>query len=80
MESQRLSAITRMLAARLGVRHPIMPMSEEPVRTFVLTDEGELAFQDYFVRRRCEPVAQGFRYAGSESALRGAWCPVTTTP
>ncbi len=65
---ERLSAVTRMLAARLGVEHPIMPMSEAPVRTFVLTDEGELAFQDYFVRRRCEPVARGFRFAGSESA------------
>ena len=65
---ERLSAVMRMLASRLGVEHPIMPMSDAPVRTFVLTDEGELAFQDYFVRRRCEPVAQGFRFAGRESA------------
>ena len=65
---ERLSAVTRMLAARLGVQHRIMPMTDAPLRTFVLTDEGELAFQDYFVRRRCEPVVRGFRFAGSESA------------
>jgi LPPG:FO 2-phospho-L-lactate transferase len=61
-----LSEITRTLAARLGVRHPIVPMSESPVRTFVATDAGELPFQEYFVRRRCEPVISGFRFAGAE--------------
>jgi LPPG:FO 2-phospho-L-lactate transferase len=65
---ERLSDITRTLAARLGVRHPIAPMADEPVRTFVGTDAGELAFQDYFVRRRCEPIVSGFRFAGAEHA------------
>src|SRR6185295_18569883 len=45
-----LSAVTRTLSARLGIRHPIVPMSDAPVRTRVRTDRGELAFQDYFVK------------------------------
>ncbi len=60
-----LAAITRVLAARLGVRHAVIPMSDSPVRTRVRTDRGELAFQDYFVRLRCRPRVTGFRFAGS---------------
>ena len=64
----RLSEIMRTLAQQLGVRHAIVPMSDDPVRTIVLTDEGELAFQDYFVRRRCEPAVTGFRYDGAHTS------------
>jgi LPPG:FO 2-phospho-L-lactate transferase len=64
----RLSDITLRLAARFGVRHPIVPMSDTPVRTKVLTDRGELDFQDYFVRFQCRPRVRGFRYAGSRTA------------
>jgi LPPG:FO 2-phospho-L-lactate transferase len=63
-----LSDITRALSRKLGVEHTIVPMSDEPVRTFVATDAGELSFQDYFVRRRCAPAVSGFRFAGSENA------------
>lgn len=63
-----LAAITSDIAATCGIRQKIVPMSDDPVRTFVMTDEGELPFQDYFVRRRCEPVFQAIRYAGAEAA------------
>ena len=55
-------------AARLGVRHLLLPMSDHPVRTRVKTARGELAFQDYFVRERCRPRVQGFRFAGARGA------------
>ena len=35
-------------------------MSDQPVRTMIRTPEGELAFQHYFVRDRCEPTVSGF--------------------
>ena len=63
-----LSEITRELAARLGIRHSILPMSDTPVRTIVKTKSGELDFQDYFVRLRCEPRVTGFRFAGASKA------------
>ena len=63
-----LSAIMRAFARSLGVRHALIPMSETPVRTRVVTDRGELAFQDYFVRLRCRPRVRGFRYVGAERA------------
>jgi LPPG:FO 2-phospho-L-lactate transferase len=60
--------VTRELSQRLGIGHAIVPMSDEPVRTIADTDEGELAFQHYFVKRRCEPRVRGFRYNGAERA------------
>lgn len=63
-----LTAATRELAGRLGVRHAILPMSDTPVRTVVATTEDELAFQEYFVRRRCEPRVTGFRFDGAAQA------------
>jgi len=63
-----LSAITRDLAARLGVRAQIAPMSDQPVRTIVSTPEGNIGFQDYFVRLRCAPVVTALTFRGAEAA------------
>ena len=63
-----LSSVTQRLATRLGVKHAIMPMTDTPVRTRVRTGDGELAFQDYFVRLRCKPRVRGFRFAGARAA------------
>ena len=67
-EGWLLSQVTLELAGRLNVRHRIVPMSDDRVRTVVNTDEGELSFQVYFVKRRCEPVASGIRFLGAETA------------
>lgn len=67
-EGQRLSQITREFSQAWGIKHTILPMSDTPVRTIVDTDQGELAFQEYFVHRRCEPRVKGFRFDGTDSA------------
>ena len=67
-EGQPLSQVTRDFCAAWGVKHTILPMSDAPVRTMVDTDEGELAFQEYFVHRRCEPRVKGFRFDGAGAA------------
>ncbi|HAA93210.1 MAG TPA: 2-phospho-L-lactate transferase [Rhodospirillaceae bacterium] len=63
-----LSEITAELSQQFGVRHRILPMSDRPVRTMVTTDQGELPFQEYFVKNRCEPRVSGFRFEGIETA------------
>ena len=63
-----LSQITKDFCKAWGVKHSVLPMSDQPVRTMVDTDEGELAFQEYFVHRRCEPRVKGFRFEGVDSA------------
>jgi LPPG:FO 2-phospho-L-lactate transferase len=68
-----LSQITRDFCKAWGIQHTVLPMSDQPVRTIVDTDDGELAFQEYFVHRRCEPRVKGFRFEGvdeAEPALR----------
>jgi LPPG:FO 2-phospho-L-lactate transferase len=64
-----LSQITRIFCKTWGVRHSVLPMSNQPVRTMVNTVEyGELTFQEYFVHQNCRPKVQGFRFSGIESA------------
>ncbi len=63
-----LSAVTADIAARLGIAQHIVPMSDDPVRSIVLTDEGELPFQHYFVRRQCAPRFRAIRFEGAERA------------
>jgi LPPG:FO 2-phospho-L-lactate transferase len=63
-----LSGVMDSLRQVLGVPVKVLPMSDDPVRTKVLTAEGEIAFQEYFVARRCEPVVVGFRFEGAETA------------
>ncbi len=63
-----LSQCTAELAGALGVKVRVLPMSDDPVRTFVRTAEGEIAFQDYLVARRARPRVAGFIYRGARSA------------
>ncbi len=65
---ESLSHITADFAARLGAGVRVVPMSDDPVATRVITDAGDLAFQDYFVRRRCAPRVRAVRFAGAEDA------------
>ena len=67
-EGQPLSQVTRDFCAAWGIRPAVLPMSDDPIPTIVLSDEGELPFQEYFVHRRCEPRVNGFRFDGAEEA------------
>ena len=67
-EGATLTEVTREICQLLGVAQSILPMSNDPVRTRVLTPEGPLAFQHYFVRDRCRPTVTGFEFGGIEDA------------
>ena len=73
-EGYSLSQITKDFGTAWGIQHIVMPMSDQPVRTYVETDQGELEFQEYFVHRRCEPHVKGFWFDGVDMAepARGA--------
>jgi LPPG:FO 2-phospho-L-lactate transferase len=64
----RLAEAVAHLAGRLDIRVRVIPMSDDPVRTRILTDAGELSMQEWFVGERCVPVVRGIRLAGIESA------------
>ena len=59
-------ALELQRAMRIASR--ILPMADEPVRTEVLTTDGWLEFQEYFVHRHQEPVVHEVRFRGVEAA------------
>lgn len=65
---ETLSQVTDDLCRRMGVGPRVVPMSDDPVRTRLLTDKGWLDFQDYFVRLKCEPVVSEVRFQGAGAA------------
>lgn len=65
---ETLTEVTAALCQAAGIATRIMPMNDSPVPTIVHTTGGDLAFQHYFVRDRCEPVVTGFTYQGAAEA------------
>ncbi len=64
----RLSQVTEQFCRAWGVDSRVFPVSDDPIPTLVLTDEGQLSFQEYFVRRQCHPRVTGFKFEGIEKA------------
>ena len=63
-----LTAVTAEIAGRFAVRTPIVPMSDQPVRTRIATPGGWLSFQEYFVREKGLVEVVGVEYAGAAEA------------
>ena len=67
-EGAPLSTITAELCERVGIECRVTPVTDDRLRTVVQTPEGELAFQDYFVRRRAADPVHALRFDGAETA------------
>ncbi len=67
-DGQPLSVVTRELCRRLNVAPRVMPMSDDPVRTVIATEQGLLPFQEYFVRHGWQPVAHAITFEGCDEA------------
>ncbi|OGA05955.1 MAG: 2-phospho-L-lactate transferase [Betaproteobacteria bacterium RIFCSPHIGHO2_12_FULL_69_13] len=67
-DDRRLTQITLEFCRHLGIEARVLPMSDDRVRTHVLTDDGAVAFPDYFTQLGCEPAVRGFQYAGAGEA------------
>jgi LPPG:FO 2-phospho-L-lactate transferase len=63
-----LTEATLVLCDRFGLRPRVLPMTDDVVRTRFATDEGELSFQEYFVRERLRPRLLGIRFATPKAA------------
>jgi LPPG:FO 2-phospho-L-lactate transferase len=61
---RRPTEVALEIQAALGVRARVLPMTDEPVRTQVRTDDGWLDFQDYFVRLQQAPDVREIRFRG----------------
>jgi LPPG:FO 2-phospho-L-lactate transferase len=63
-----LSVVTAHLCSALGVAVRLLPATDDPVRTFVQVDDGELEFQSWYVGRRHEDPVRGVRFEGADAA------------
>jgi LPPG:FO 2-phospho-L-lactate transferase len=64
---ESLSEIADDFRRRLGIGARLLPMSDDRVRTRLLTGAGWLDFQDYFVRRGCAPAVREIAFAGASA-------------
>jgi LPPG:FO 2-phospho-L-lactate transferase len=68
-EGAPLSAVVAEVATAWGVRIRVLPVTDDPLATMVtVADEGEITFQDYFVRRRHDVAITALRFAGAATA------------
>jgi LPPG:FO 2-phospho-L-lactate transferase len=67
-EGKTLTDAAESIRTALGVKFRILPMANEPVPTIIQTDEGDLHFQEYLVKRRAEPIVRGIRFEEVEKS------------
>lgn len=67
-----LTTITRKISNKFGLRTNILPMSNHMVHTTLDTNIGEISFQDYFVRRKCEPVVKNIIFKSKKPVATDA--------
>jgi LPPG:FO 2-phospho-L-lactate transferase len=65
---QRLTTVTDSLASALGVPARLLPVTDDPVRTQLLTADGWLEFQEYFVHRHHADRVSAIRHTGATEA------------
>jgi LPPG:FO 2-phospho-L-lactate transferase len=67
-DGARLSQAVAEIGRRLGLVTAVIPMSDDPVRTRIISDSAELSLQEWFVRDRCRPPVRGVRFHGVDAA------------
>ena len=63
-----LSVATEKIRKMLGVEPKIIPMTDDRVETWIITDVGEMHFQEYYVKRRFRDRVLGVVYRGIRDA------------
>ena len=66
-EGKTLTEVCVKLTEALGVRHKLLPATDDSIRTMVQTDDGIMPFQEYFVKNRCEPIVKSIDFEGSQN-------------
>jgi LPPG:FO 2-phospho-L-lactate transferase len=61
-EGRNLTAATQYLCNEFGIKTPVLPMSNQPAPTCIITDEGSLPFQEWFVKERWQPVVRSVKF------------------
>jgi LPPG:FO 2-phospho-L-lactate transferase len=65
---RRLSEVADQIRKSLGVKSRILPMTDSHTPTTIVSELGELHFQEYLVKHRAQPTVKGIRFENIESA------------
>lgn len=63
-----LSQVTNSMCQAFNLEARILPMSDQPVATMILTDQGAIHFQEYLVQRKMTDLVKGVQFDGVEVA------------
>lgn len=63
-----LSEVTRDLCRMLGIRHTVLPVTDDRLRTIVISGDNRISFQNYFVKLHCAPAIDELEYEGAADA------------
>jgi LPPG:FO 2-phospho-L-lactate transferase len=67
-EGLSLAQVTERIRIALGVTSTILPMSNQRIETRVTTPEGELSFQEFFVKERWSRAVESVQFIGVENS------------
>jgi len=70
-EGYKLSEVVGKMSRRLGVQATILPMSDERIETRIVTPQGEISFQEYFVKFHWAPEVRAVRFVSAEQSNPG---------
>ena len=65
---ETLTQATAAICRGLGLKARILPATDSPLETRILTGEGEVNLQEFWVKKKGRPAVKGVRYEGAESA------------
>ena len=60
--------ITSIICEKLGIKSQLIPMSNEEVQTFIVTDSKSMHFEEYYIKHRCEPKVLDIKFQGINEA------------
>ncbi len=67
-EGRTLTTVTDRLRKAFRVAHVILPLTDDPIETHILTPTGHVHLQEFWVRDRGLPTVKGVAYKGSSQA------------
>ncbi|GBC74700.1 2-phospho-L-lactate transferase [archaeon HR06] len=67
-KGNKLDKVTRILCDKYGVKQELLPCTNDPLETWILTDIGEMHLQEFWVKRKAKDKVLGVKYKGSEKA------------
>ena len=64
----KLSEVTAIITKALGLKAAILPMTDDFFETRVVTKEGSMHFEEYFVKKGARDEVLGVEFSGMDSA------------